>query len=257
LSAVEFSRDGRMLLTVRAPNPIVLFRQAPPQDPEVPPELKSHLCLWDTATGTVVRRWEAKGGVTSAALTPDGHAVMTAAADGVTLWEVATGKERFRTKGAGVVACSPDGRVLAAGGTTVRLLDRRTGKEFAQLKGHEADVRALAFTPDGKALVSGSADSTALVWEVARPAAKVEEQGAERLAELWAELSDADAGKASRAAAVLEGSPKGAAALLAERLKPVPAPDAKQVAGWVADLNADNFDAREKAAAELAKLGEL
>jgi WD40 repeat protein len=259
LSVLEFSRDGRRLLTVRVANPVVYLGQAKaPKAPEAAQELKSYLCLWDTATGRVVRRWGAKGTFLDAVLTPDGHAVVSAADDGVRLWEVATGRERLRTKRAAIVSCSPDGRVLAAaGGTTVRLVDLRTGKEFAQLKGHEAEVRALAFTPDGKGLVSGSADSTALVWEVARPAAKVKELGAERLAELWAELAGPDAGKAFRAAAELRASPKGAAGLLAKRVKPVPAPDAKQVARWAADLDADSFDVRKKAAGELTRLGEL
>jgi RNA polymerase sigma factor (sigma-70 family) len=259
LSVLEFSRDGTTLLTVRMANPVVPLGQAKaPKAPEAAQELKSYICLWDTATGRVVRRWGAKGVFLSAALTPDGHAVVTAAADGVTVWEVATGRERFRTNRGAVVSCSPDGRVLAAaGGTTVRLLDLHTGKEFAQLKGHEAEVRTLAFTPDGKGLVSGSADSTALVWGVTRPAAKVKELGAERLAELWAKLADPDAGKAFRAAADLRASPKGAAALLAKRVKPVPAPDARQVARWVADLDANSFDVRKKATGELARLGEL
>src|SRR5262249_40551565 len=74
---------------------------------------------------------------------------------------------------------------------------------------------------------------------------------------LWSELRGDDAGKAFLAANVLASSPKGAVALLAERLKPVPAPEAKQVARWVADLDSDDFETRKKASAELAGLGEL
>jgi WD40 repeat protein len=254
LSALEFSRDGRTLLTVRRPNDVTLVPPAPgaPQGP------KSRLCLWDTATGAVVRRWEAPGSVSGAALTPDGHGVVAAAADRVTLWEVATGRERFRARGAAVVGCSPDGRILAAAsGPAIRLLDLRTGQEFGRLTGHEAEVQVLTFTPDSEALVSGSADSTGMVWRVAQPSRKVEEQGGKRLAELWTELADPDAGKAFRAAADLMTSPRGAVALLAEHVKPVPVSDAKQVGRWVAELEADSFDARTKAARELARLGEL
>src|SRR5262249_50976015 len=193
-----------------------------------------------------------------AAFTPGGRAVATASEDGVSVWEVATGTLRFRSKGAALVSCSPDGRVLAAdGGTTVRLIDLRTGKEFRRLKGHQAEVEALAFTPDGKCLVGGSADSTALVWggaALAPPAPKVEEQSARRLDELWSDLASLDAGPAFAAEAALFASPKGAVALLAERLKRPDAADAKQVARWIADLNDDHFDVREKAAAELGKI---
>src|SRR5262249_42286685 len=196
-----------------------------------------------------------------AAFTPGGRAVATASEDGVSVWEVATGTLRFRSKGAALVSCSPDGRVLAAdGGTTVRLIDLRTGKEFRRLKGHQAEVEALAFTRDGKRLITGSADSTALVWggaALALPAPKVEEQSARRLDELWSDLASRDAGPAFRAEATLFASPKGAVALLAERLKPAAAVEAREVARGIADLDDDSFDVREKAAAELGRLGEL
>jgi hypothetical protein len=159
------------------------------------------------------------------------------------------------------VSCSPDGRVLAAdGGATIRLLDLRTGKEFRRLKGHQAEVEALAFTRDGKRLISGSADSTALVWggaALSAPAVKIEEQDAERLIELWSALANKNAAEAFQVVAELAASPKGAVTLLAGRVKPVAAPDAKQLSKWIADLDNDNFDVRENASTELGRLGEL
>jgi WD40 repeat protein len=275
LSTLEFSRDGRTLLGVQlmdggaalaAQGKAALPLPPPAPGPAVAEEPKSRVCLWDTATGTLLRHWDAPGRVMGATFTPDGRAVATATADQVAVWEVATGKERFHSKGAaGLVSSSPDGRVLAAaggvsGGTTVRLLDLRTGKEFGRLEGHDAEVEALVFAADGKCLVSGSADSTALVWgaaALAPPARRVDEQSAERLNELWSELLDKDASKAFRAAVVLEASPNGAATLLGERIKPIPAPDAKQLSQWIADLDNDNFEVREKASVELGRLREL
>ena len=39
-----------------------------------------------------------------------------------------------------------------------------TGKEIALLRGHEGGVTSVAFNPDGRMLVTGSADSTAQLW---------------------------------------------------------------------------------------------
>jgi WD40 repeat protein len=42
------------------------------------------------------------------------------------------------------------------------------------LRGHTADVNSVAFSPDGKTLVSGSNDGTIILWDVSNPKAPVE-----------------------------------------------------------------------------------
>jgi RNA polymerase sigma factor (sigma-70 family) len=261
LYGLDLASDGTTLLTVRlfdanAPNPVASVLNPPPYVP------KCVLCLWDTASGLPLRRWETRGTVWATAFSPDGRALATATEDRVTVWEVATGKERFHCKdGAGLLEWSPDGRVLAAGsGSVIRLIDRATGQEFGQLMGHEGEVQALAFLPAGKGLVSGSADSTALVWggpRVMPPAAKIDEIGAERLDALWEDLASQDAVRAFRAAGVLRSSPGGAVTLLGKHLKPVAEPDAKQIERWLLALDSDDFTTREKASSELGRLGDL
>ena len=46
----------------------------------------------------------------------------------------------------------------------VRLWDTQTYKELRQLTGHKDPVLALRFSPDGKRLVSGSKDFSAMIW---------------------------------------------------------------------------------------------
>jgi WD40 repeat protein len=49
----------------------------------------------------------------------------------------------------------------------VRLWDIKTGKERATLRGHRDLVSDVAFSPDGRHLVTGSYDRTVRVWNLA------------------------------------------------------------------------------------------
>src|SRR5262245_1992658 len=76
------------------------------------------------------------------------------------------------------VAFSPGGKQLATPGYLVvtltglvedehgqvRLWDVTTGKPTITLSGHKADVNAVAYSPDGRQLASGSQDGTILIW---------------------------------------------------------------------------------------------
>lgn len=44
--------------------------------------------------------------------------------------------------------------------------------EYAQIRGHGGPVRALSVSPDGVNAISGSFDSSAILWSLARNAAK-------------------------------------------------------------------------------------
>ena len=75
-------------------------------------------------------------------------------ADGTKVWSMRASVS--------AVAFSPDGTVMAAGGTDgVAMLDPATGKTIAHLP-HDRPVTALAFSADGRKLATGSQDSTRL-----------------------------------------------------------------------------------------------
>lgn len=65
------------------------------------------------------------------------------------------------------LAFSPDESLLAvARDYAVELCDGATGRPLRVLAGHTGNVRALAFAPDGRRLVTAARDHTVRVWDV-------------------------------------------------------------------------------------------
>jgi hypothetical protein len=180
----------------------------------------------------------------------------------VAIQDVVTGKtlrvvEVPLPEGVGLIAFSPDGHSLALAEShepAIHLMEFATGKERMRLDGHHGRVVSLAFAADGRTLVSGSEDTTALVWDVRRTQ-RARQVPLDREA-VWRDLVSDDAAVGYAAICRLAAAPQEAAALFGERLKPVAAPDAKRLSKLIADLDSEQFDARVVAQKELEQLGE-
>jgi WD40 repeat protein len=166
---LEFSPDGRTLLTARCYHP----------DPAA-----HAFARWDLATGRqqATFRLPTHSGHAFFHLSPDGQTVFVSRLreDGrVRAYDAETGQERFPHEGprgaVTAVAFSPDGRTLASGGAngTVRLWDLaawRSGElapPIRVLEAHTNEVWSVAFSPDGKLLASGGNDGLICLWDVA------------------------------------------------------------------------------------------
>src|SRR5262245_44554486 len=128
--------------------------------------------LWDLEAGKVVRTLSGHTGNSefNVCFSADGKRVVSSHQldHTVRIWDVETGKElkRFAVAHAYGVGISPDGKRLVTGGNsdrTVRVLDAETGKELRKYEGHTKGVHDVAFFPDGKRIISASADGTARV----------------------------------------------------------------------------------------------
>jgi hypothetical protein len=143
-----------------------------------------------------------------------------------------------------------------AGDGTVRLWALADGKLLTELSGHRAAVKALAFAPKSGLLASGAADTTAVLWDVSAVLRDLKPRTVslkpEQLDALWADLASDDGDKAYRAVHSLALSGDQAAAFLKTNLKPV---SGDTVDKLIARLDDDDFATREKAKAELARLG--
>jgi WD40 repeat protein len=158
------------------------------------------------------------------------------------------------------IAISPDGRFVASGAEWITIRDATTGRERAWLPpAHRGRRSALAFSPDGKYLASGGEDSVIILWDLSglgrSGSIQLYTLPRQSLEKHWTDL--ALNGKPYDAVHYLLGDPEQTVPFLKDKLGGIEAEDAKRVRKWIAQLEDAEFEARENATAELAKLGKL
>ena len=185
---------------------------------------------------------------------------------GIQVWETATGKPLtvIPEKGFGRVIFSPDGRtIVVVGDDDIHAWDAVTGEEVYRQPVGDRLLNSYntpaAFSPDGNRLVVGCTDTTAVVWDLSsarRRAGSARPLTAKGRDALWDDLAGDDAAKAYAAIDRLAAQPGDGIALLRERLRPAVGVPQDKFKRLLAALDADDFEARESAARQLADLEE-
>lgn len=176
---IKESREPVMALSPTAPVLVTATRPFGRRDQGFP------IRIWDARTGRLTAiltghtRW-----IRTLAFSPDGDILASGdESKTILLWDVKGGTRmettfKVPTGGIYALAFSPNGNILASGNSdgTIHLWDAtKTEKRWWDaigqyipsliLNGHKAKVTSLAFSPDGKTLISGSKDGTLRAWD--------------------------------------------------------------------------------------------
>jgi RNA polymerase sigma factor (sigma-70 family) len=234
--------------------------------------INSCLRVCDVATGEERFQNDRVGeAIDGIAISPDGKLLAKGRPGFVELWDLTSGRQVGSLSGRKPresisianrcsLAFSRDGKTLAVAGWDdhIRLYELATGHERHRLIGHPGRVTCVAFSPDRRSLVTGSADTTALLWDLTgrSPATAIVTLTGQKLDSLWSALADPDSEQAYQAMQILMAAPSQSIPYLKGRIRPVPVPDRERVAQLLTDLDSDQFTVRQKAADELTDLGE-
>lgn len=120
--------------------------------------------IWDVQSGEVLRRLIGHtDAVSKLVFSPDGLTLASGSKE-VIVWNTTTGRKRYAVKGPASIAFSKDGKTLVTSDEwEIHLWDALTGEHKKTLSGHLDKSWTLAFSPDGKHLVSSG--ETVQLWD--------------------------------------------------------------------------------------------
>jgi WD40 repeat protein len=161
--SVSFSPDGRQIIGVAG----------------------NAIRIWNAGTGAEVKTLIGHSdSIRLVAFSSNGNLIVSGSWEGmIEIWNAETGEAIRTLKGHSdaveSVTFSPDGKYIVSGSSdrdarnpfqqrydqVVKIWNSKTGEEIRSLIGHAGSVHSVAFSPDGKRIVTASSDKTIKIWD--------------------------------------------------------------------------------------------
>jgi RNA polymerase sigma factor (sigma-70 family) len=166
---VSFSPDGRTLAT--ATGVLGLAAEAALGG------TKGTICLWDAASGKLLRTLQRPEGAYSVVFASDGKTLASEEKGAIRVWDITTGKQLRKLEiiqTGSLLALYPDGKLLAANtklkdefqSRSLQLYDVASGARLRILE-HQHFIVSAAFSPDSKVLAVGTNRGFLYFWDAA------------------------------------------------------------------------------------------
>jgi WD40 repeat protein len=222
--------------------------------------------IWDSQNGKLLREYPGHpGGLLGLAFSPSRKILASSGKDRlIRLWNLRTNKEERLFGGQQSwgysLAFSADGNLLASGHANgnVRIWNARTGRLLDERTGHRGRITGLAFLRqdrDRTVLISASADTTLLLWEISSDvlSGKVREVSLseDELKRNWELLAQGSLTESSIAVQRLALAPDQVIPLIRKNIRPI---HKKEIRALLTRLESDRFAEREEATRQLAQL---
>ena len=125
--------------------------------------------VWDTESGTEIRRFTGEDAIDFVTFSPDGKRILFSSERRLRYWDIETWKEIEIDHPGRIAAFSPDGKIFVYifGYSNAYSFNIETC-EVNSLGERERNIfiNSLAFSPDGKRIVFATDDKTIYIWDV-------------------------------------------------------------------------------------------